>query len=491
MKRLVWCAAIVCLGACGAVDNGSPDAAGGDAAPADAATPEVCTPSAIGSTPADEDGDGAVDEGCPWHFGTPHWMPPIDGAPEERRMVEPNWVSPDGLRLYLVSTVVGSSRVIVQSRTARGEAFDTGTELTGMSFGNYSVIGITLSDDELEAFVVARPVGTTDQTDLFRMIRGTRTQPFGAFEELDALSTPESEERPMLRADGKELLFASNRVLKRALRDGPRGVFGPAEDVLGVPTSGVNAPQLSRDGRTLFLYRAPEGRPFRIYRAERSDVASATFGDPVEVEELEPSGQHSVFHPVISEATREMFFGSSQPWSPTHYAVWRAEMCRDGGCAPRLVPCAGVRSPDGQHCYTRLDALLVESAAEAACALTGGHLVSVHSQAEQDLVWSRFGGEHLWLGGFDDRLPAVPECNTRGLDGSPAQCAWAWESGEHTTFAAWGRAADGTYVEPQEQGEEDCAVMFNSYTGGLWADITCTYPAGFRGVCETSVVPTW
>ena len=282
----------------------------------------------------------------------------------------------------------------------------------------------------------------------------------------------------MLRADGKELLFASNRVLKRALRDGPRGVFGPAEDVLGVPTSGVNAPQLSRDGRTLFLYRAPEGRPFRIYRAERSDVASATFGDPVEVEELEPSGQHSVFHPVIRK----------RPARCSSAAASRGARRTTPCGAPRCAATAAAR-PAGavrRRPQPRRPALLHPARRAAGRERRRGRVRLDRRSPGQRPQPGRAGPgvepvrRRAPVARRLRRSPAaVPECNTRGLDGSPAQCAWAWESGEHTTFAAWGRAADGTYVEPQEQGEEDCAVMFNSYTGGLWADITCTYPLAF------------
>ena len=75
-EETVWCAAIVRRAHVAPSTTAAPTPQV-VSCPADAATPEVCTPSAIGSTPADEDGDGAVDEGCPWHFGTPHWMPPI------------------------------------------------------------------------------------------------------------------------------------------------------------------------------------------------------------------------------------------------------------------------------------------------------------------------------------------------------------------------------------------------------------------------------
>jgi hypothetical protein len=453
---------------------------------------ERCTPSDATSAPADEDGDGAIDEGCTWHFGKPHWLAPLDGTAGDGRRVFPDWLSPDGQRLYLTSLVSGTaSKIMVATRAGRDQPFGPPVDLRGTGLPDHAVVTIALSDDELEAFVAARPVAMPDaDTDLYRMVRTSKDGDFGELERLEHLSTEDDEEGIALRADGLEIVYAADRVLLRAVRSAPGGAFGAPVPLEGVPASGINAPQLSRDGRTLFYYRPPADRPFRIFRAERADPSSVVFAAPEEVTELEPSGQHEVFHPLLATQTREIFFGSTQPWSPTFYAIWRAEICRDGACASRLVmPCAGIRSDDGLHCYSKLDAVQGQAAAEAACRTAGGHLASITSRAEQDFLWRSFGGEHLWIGSYDDRGD-LPECNRRGLDGSVAwPCPWAWEDGTRWSYAAWGEPATSELgFEPQEQGNEDCAAMFVNYDG-LWADLPCGHT--YRAICETTLYPVW
>jgi hypothetical protein len=471
------------LAGCGQVEGSDPDAG------VDAATEERCTPSDGTSVPTDEDGDGAIDEGCPWQVGAPHWLPALDGVAGDGRVLFPNWLSPDGERLYLTSMLGKASKIMVATRTGRDAPFGPAVDLRGTALPDHAVVTIALSADEREAFVAARPVASPDaDTDLYRMVRSAPGGDFGELERLTGLSTDQDEEGVTLRADGLEIVYATGRGLRRALRTAPGGSFGEPVALEGVPATDVNSPQLSRDGRTLFYYRPPAGRPFRIFRAERADVASPVFGAPEEMTDLEPSGQLHVFHPLLAEQTRELFLGSDQPWSPTRYAIWRAELCRDGACTPRRVTCAGVRSPDGLHCYTRLDAAQSQPAAEAACRTAGGHLASIASAAEHALIWSTFGGTSLWIGAVDDR-PGVPECNRRSLDGTGAYpCAWGWEDGERWTFDAWGNAGSPLGLEPQEEGEEDCAAMYEHYAG-QWADLPCA--TALQAVCETTLYPVW
>jgi hypothetical protein len=489
MQTLVWMVIVGGLAAaCGEVAGSEPDA--GVDAGVDAAVDVVerCTPSDSTSTPIDEDGDGALDEGCPWNVGTPHWLPALDGVAGEGRILFPNWLSPDGTRLYVTSAVGAASKIMVATRSGRDAPFGPPVDLRGTGLPNFAVVTIALSDDEREAFVAARPVATPDaDTDLYRMVRAAPGGDFGELELLAQLSTEHNEEGVTLRADGLEIIYAADRVLHRALRSTPGGSFGPPVAVEGIPTTGVNSPQLSRDGRTLFFYRPPMGRPFRIFRAERADPASPVFGGVEEMAGLEPLGSLHVFHPMLAAQTRELFLASDQPWSPTRYAIWRAELCRDGACQERLIPCAGVRSPDGLHCYTRLDAMQSQPAAEAACRTAGGHLASISSAAEQALVWS-IAAETAWIGAGDDR-PGVPECNRRSLDSSVAYpCPWGWEDGTRWTYDAWGNAGTPLGLEPQEEGEEDCAALYAPYAG-LWADLGCALM--FRAVCETTLYPTW
>lgn len=476
------------LAACGNVSSSHPDAG------ANPGLVETCTASTAGTVPADENGDGQVDEGCAWRFGTPHWIPPVAGTAWLTSYVEPSWISSDGLRLYLIMHTGGdaSSRVWLTTRADRRAQFHGLVPVTGLDLGSYVVTALALSADEREAYVTAQQSGTTPPPDLFRTTRASTTDSFAALARVDALSTPAVEERPTLRADGLELLFTSGRKLRRAVRASTGEAFSAASDIEGLPTGEVVGSALSADGHTLFFNGKLAGAvQSRLYRSERADVTSGSFGDPALVNLAVPDSANA-FYPVLSEATRELYFGSDQPWSPTYYAVWRAEICRDGACPTRTIDCpsGGVRSADQLHCYSKLPSLQTAADAEASCVAQGGHLVSIQSQAEQTAVWTAFpssGTEYRWIGSYDHR-GAVPECNTLGAHGSVAfPCAWGWESGETWTFATWG--VSSTVTEPQDGGDgENCATVYAPYSGA-WADVPCS--ASGIGLCETSLYPTW
>jgi hypothetical protein len=447
---------------------------------------DPCTPSTAGAVPRDDNGDGAIDEGCAWHVGSPHALEPTAGAPGTDPSTEANWISPDGLRLYLAATTGGGApfRIAVASRSDRGQPFGDPVPLVGAALGNYSVGGITLSSDELEAIVSARPEPGTGSKDLYRMTRAAVTEPFGALERIAEVSTDADDERPHLRSDGEELVYASGRVLMSASREG--GAFAAPVALAGLPGDS-NAPYLSIDGRTMVFYHRNAGAPFRIYRAEREDADSASFGEPVELIELEPSGQSQLVHPVLSEATRELFYSDRGAWTPSHATVWRAEVCRDGACAPRTATCAGVRGPDGLHCYTRIVDRDTRAQSEEACRSLGGHLVAIESQGEQEFIKTTFGTEPVWIGGYDNR-DGVAECNNAGLDGTTAGCSWAWEGGARWTFQAWASGSASTPAEPQGGAAENCAVLA-PLALGAWIDTSCE--GANRGVCETALYPTW
>jgi len=486
-------------GACGSVPQETPDAppgptpdAGVDGPPAPGQ--EICTPSTPGAVPADEDSDGKIDEDCAWQFGPAHWLSPLIGAGPESQL----WVSAisaDGTHAYLGYKATGAApfRLLMATRAGAEAPFGAPVAVAGDGFASYELGNLALSRDELSAIVQAAPLGT-QAWDLYTTSRPALGRPFAALQKLTPLSTDAIEETPFLRADGLEVVYSSGRKLKRALRPSPTAPFGPPQDLDGVLGGDSNAPNLSLDGRTLFYYHREANGPYRIYRAERSDASASSFGTSTELAVLEPSGTQLVFSPVISEATREIFFASGAPWTPGYYGIWRAQVCRDGACDAQIVPCTGgVRSPDNLHCYKKLDAASNRADAETSCAQLAGHLASVHSQAEQDLIWSQLGGIGLWLGGFDDRA-GVPECNSRGVHGSaPFPCPWGWESGEPWTFVGWDTVTSTQTAGAQEPQEfqdmnEDCLFMNPGYAG-RWADVVCANSA--TGVCETVLYPTW
>jgi hypothetical protein len=454
---------------------------------------EACTPQTAGAVPGDEDGDGLVDEGCAWSFGVPHPLSAPMGVAWVPNIVTPTWISHDGRRLYVTyATTFGQhTGLYVVSRPDRSARFGAPTPVAGIDLANYSVNGFTVSSDEREAYFTATTTGSMG-SDVYRATRASIDEPFGALVALPALSTANNDERPALSVDGRELWLAHDRRLVRSTRTATSEPFGPPEALRGLPDIESNAVAPSIDGRTIFYYVNASGR-FQLMRAERADGTTATFGDPVEVVALEPSGMYENFLPVLSQSTQEMFFGSNQPWSPTHYAIWRARICRDGACPSEPIACpsgTGVRSPDGLHCYSKLTTAQTQTAAETACAQQGGHLAAINSAAEQALVWDRFGTESLWMGGFDDAR-GVGECNTLARDGSPAfPCPWGWTSGEVWTYANWGATPSGSVVEPEEGGEQDCGVLwFDSGYDGKWADELCG--AAHAALCETVSYPTW
>ena len=69
-----------------------------------------------------------------------------------------------------------------------------------------------------DAQTASRPRGTSTPADLYRTTRATPEGSFGPLEPLATLSTAGAEERPVLRGDGRELLFTSARTLRRSTR---------------------------------------------------------------------------------------------------------------------------------------------------------------------------------------------------------------------------------------------------------------------------------
>ncbi len=110
------------------------------------------------------------------------------------------------------------------------------------------------------------------------------------------------------------------------------------------------------------------------------------------------------------------------------------------------------------YCFLPLNFL----EAEADCVAQGGHLVSIHDQATQDLVVNTAAGiapQDWWIGGND-------------LD---VEGTFAWTDGTAFDTGFW---ADG---EPNDyNGGEDCAHLA-SWAGGRWNDMPCD--VGMYYVC--------
>lgn len=429
----------------------------------------------------DENCDGAIDEGCAWHFGTPHWItrPLVAGAP-----IDPNYniigsLSPDSGALYFVHCPSFAAGVrctsYVAERTSRASPFGTPRPLAGPSFATYSGPIPIFTSDGTEAYFAAS-TGPGVRGDIYRATP-LDAATFGAFELVTELATPDgAEEGITFSRDGLEMILTRNRQLYRSTRASRTSPWSAPVALTGIPFPEVNAPSLTPDGRTLFFYgRAAAGLPYRIYRTERGDLTSGTFGTPVELTELDPGDLNEYFLPVISTRTREIFFGAAGGWTPAGYGIWRAQICRDGPCPNEEIPCPapGRRSLDRTHCYTPGPSGATQADARAACMARtpAAHLATLHSEAERTLVWRFFGSSAsidgtLWMGATDSRVEGT----------------WEWETGEPVTYLRWGGG------DPNSGTAANGLALWWAYDG-LLADEAQSQ--AYRYVCETELWPTW
>lgn len=421
----------------------------------------------------DEDCDGVVDEGCPWHFGRPSPLVRLHGSEgdhyspilvDERTL----WYRPDD----------GTGRLAIGTATragpaARWERAD-GVEVTGAEA--LELFSFSLSADGLELVVEARDTRLAEApATLLRSRRDTRAEPFRAPVPLTVTTPSVHEFNPHLSRDGRELFFVSTRSgtprIVRSVRGAAGGELGPAMDVPLGETLGDVTPFLTDDGLTLFFARFEADGSWRIHLATREDTSAIAFTAPEVVPGLSFDGARSFF-PFVSQATAEVYFVSDRPWSPARAAIWRARVCREGPCSEPEIECEdGTLSDDRRHCYRRRTDSDSWSEARARCAEGGGSLVTVHSQAEWDVVRDLRGiVESLWLGG-DDR---DSECNV-----DVPGCRFRWATGEPFLFSRWGRG------EPNDDGEEDCLEV-DGLTGD-WNDEGCGEDQ--RSVCENELFP--
>ena len=482
---------------------------GGTDAGTDAGPPEeVCTPSTAGGTPLDEDGDGAIDEGCPWHFGVPH---PVVPAHSGTGGVILGSITPDGLALWLTAARADGTRgVFIAERTATDAPFANARDVTtALGVTAPRITGVWLSPDGLE-LIYDDDFRTDAPSDLYRVTRTSTTVPFGAATAIAELVLPGARDyAPKLTADGLEIFFTrlegGVRSLWHARRASPGASFGaPApivmsgtrdEDSVGVP---------SADGLTLFFARQLAGT-WTIHRAQRPDRDALAYGEPEPIAALTAPPYSAVT--ALSEQTREVFITSDRPWTPAGLGVWRAEVCRDGPCPTRELACPapGVRSPDGLRCYTPGEAETTSwESARTAClarstAAMSSHLATLHSRAEHDVVWGlRTASQAVWIGMYDREgpgpssgLPAIPECGPRA-GASSISCVFAWATGEPWTYAPWGLCCGGA-GDPSGPGQ-DCGVLWDGFSvPGDFGDYPCSGPGvpPTPYVCEDELWPTW
>jgi cysteine-rich repeat protein len=149
---------------------------------------------------------------------------------------------------------------------------------------------------------------------------------------------------------------------------------------------------------------------------------------------------------------------------------------KDGCSAACKVVCAdfgeGVEGSEDHHCYAGYDEATFERA-QAACEKLGGHLVTIGSAAENELV-SGFVSSSKFIGAFED-VELM----------SDAAAEYEWITGEALSYENWDSQ------QPDRAGErcatyannarcfEHCASMQGD---GTWSDQRCDVADGY--VCE-------
>jgi hypothetical protein len=334
----------------------APDASDDDAG----STSEVCTPTP--GSAVDEDEDGAIDEGCPWHFGSPHPVLDVDLGDVEHW--SPVVVADPGRLYYAYSDRRGRTGVYLAQRTAPDARFELGTLGPQRVFESPTdelVYTFSITPDEL---VLVVQVGG-------ELMLTERSSPEVAFE---GARTIASGTHPTIRADGLEVVFVSGTQLLRIVRERRGAEFGVGS--LAVSDSSPEAPSFPRmtpDGRALLF---SSGASVVLATRGTTDVP---FGD---VTGLPPVNGHSL---AVSFATREIYFSvPASDRSPSSQGVWRMELCRDGPCPSRAPVCPEELEAVGElGCYGRGGMHSTLGAATDFCEGVGASLASLNSLGER------------------------------------------------------------------------------------------------------------
>ncbi len=127
---------------------------------------------------------------------------------------------------------------------------------------------------------------------------------------------------------------------------------------------------------------------------------------------LAPEVQHKIVAVICQYDTNDAFTTVSTQESTTTTEVTPIDNCPDGW------------EEFEEHCYQYRAENVTWSEANADCILAGGHLSSVHSQAENDFI-SIFNGIHyIWLGSSDELIEVKTSfiySNRKGLTCSNLQ----------------------------------------------------------------------
>jgi len=197
--------------------------------------------------------------------------------------------------------------------------------------------------------------GTATNSSDINLYQATRTSPTGTFTTpvlMGPINTTNTEDRPVVTADGLTLFAHSNvsgTHIYVATRTSTAAQFGSLAQVQGINGTGntIDAdPWISGDGLTMYFASTRNGN-YDIFRSTRANTSS-TFGAPVAVSELATSSVEDA--PVLSADGLEIFFASNRATTSNgRNDIWHATRATtaDGfGTATMLAELSGDTSED-------------------------------------------------------------------------------------------------------------------------------------------------
>jgi hypothetical protein len=182
-------------------------------------------------------------------------------------------LAPDGLTMYLSSARaggLGDFDILTSQRATLGAPWPPPTFVPELSTPSFESAGTTTADSLAIAIDSAR--GGID-TDIWLSVRTDSSAPWEAPVHATALSTPELDEDPFLSPDGLTIYFGSRRGgnldIYVATREDRSDPFGPPGALADIRTGFVETdPWVSADGRTLVFMSDRDGSR-QLYEAVR------------------------------------------------------------------------------------------------------------------------------------------------------------------------------------------------------------------------------
>lgn len=266
----------------------------------------------------DSGADGGPDAGaCSWLTGPPAFSAPehLDGPSLAGAYDGDPVPSADGLVLFFNSSRTGNLDIYSSRRTSRHEELGAPV-IQADTEGLFPETRYVRSPDGLEAFFGSSRDGGLGGWDIWHATRPDITAPFGPFAPLPGVSTARDEFDPFVSADGRALYFApamfpagiGGQDLAVSLRAAPGAPFMPPTLLPNVNSPAADTdPSLTADGRVLVFASDRVGGVTRVYYATRA-TPSDPFDAPSELTAL-PFGAE-LHDPYVSPDGCDLYFGA-------------------------------------------------------------------------------------------------------------------------------------------------------------------------------------